>query len=65
MTVRRASTQVPSLHRVQPGDPLTSYLFLKVAGGTIVGERMPPGSSLSDAQIALIRDWIRRGAPND
>lgn len=65
MIVRRPSTQVPSLHRVQPGEPLTSYLFMKVTGGTIVGEKMPPGSSLSDAQIRLIRDWIQRGAPND
>ena len=32
----------------------------------ITGDRMPQGSPpLSDAQIKLVRDWIRRGAPND
>lgn len=64
--VNRASTQRPDLMRVAPGDPANSYLYRKVAGAGITGNRMPDsGPPLPDAQIKLIRDWIRRGAPND
>lgn len=60
------STEMPSLNRVAPGDPANSYLYRKVTGSGIVGERMPLGSApLSDQQLSLLRDWIRRGAPND
>ena len=32
----------------------------------ITGDRMPQGGPyLTDAQTKLVRDWIRRGAPND
>ena len=61
-----ASVQMPSLMRVQPGDPTNSYLYRKIIGSGITGDRMPQGGPfLSDAQIKLVRDWIRRGAPND
>ncbi len=66
-----AIVNVPSvelrLARIAPNDPERSYLYLKVKGGPgIVGDRMPLASpALTPAQQQLIRDWIRRGAPND
>src|SRR5688500_13919167 len=65
-TVNRPSVEIPSLDRVEPGDPANSYLSRKIVGSGITGDRMPQASPpLSDAQISLVRDWIRRGAPND
>lgn len=65
-TVERPSLQMPQLMRVKPFDPANSYVYRKVTGVGITGDRMPQASPpLSDAQITLIRDWIRRGAPND
>jgi hypothetical protein len=65
-TVNRASVENAGLRRVEPGDPANSYLYRKIIGSGITGERMPQNlPPLSAAQIALVRDWIRRGAPND
>ncbi len=64
--VNRPSNQMPSLQRIAPGDPASSYLYRKITGSGITGDRMPQGGPyLSDAQLKLVRDWIRRGAPND
>ena len=64
--VNRPSTEMPSLQRITPSDPSNSYLYRKVIGSGVTGDRMPQGGPfLTDAQIKLIRDWIRRGAPND
>jgi hypothetical protein len=64
--VNRPSVEMPSLSRVTPLDPANSYLYRKITGAGITGDRMPQGGPfLSDAQIKLVRDWIRRGAPND
>jgi hypothetical protein len=64
--VNRPSEQMPSLRRVNPGDFANSYLYRKIVGSGITGDRMPQGGPyLNDAQIKLVRDWIRRGAPND
>jgi len=67
MIVGRPSSERPQLLRIAPGDPASSYLYLKITGAQgIDGDRMPQAlSPLPDAQIRLIRDWIRRGAPND
>jgi hypothetical protein len=56
-----------ALDRVEPGSPQASYLYLKITGSAgITGERMPFGlAPLDDAQLKLVSDWIRRGAPND
>ena len=60
------SKEMPQLMRIQPYDPVNSYLYRKITGAGITGERMPYGGApLSEAQIALVRDWIRSGAPND
>lgn len=65
-TVGVRSIEMPQLMRVAPGDPSNSYLYRKVIGSGITGDRMPQGlPPLTDAQIKLIRDWIRRGAAND
>jgi hypothetical protein len=64
--VAHPSVEMPQLARVQPSDPASSYLYRKITGSGITGDRMPQGGPyLSDAQIKLVRDWIRRGAPND
>ena len=52
--------------RIAPLDPANSYLYRKISGSGITGDRMPQAlPPLTDAQIKLVRDWIRRGAPND
>jgi len=66
MTVGVTSVQMPGLKRVTPSDVANSYLYRKITGAGITGDRMPQGGPyLNDAQIKLVRDWIRRGAPND
>ena len=65
-TVGVTSIQMPSLKRIAPSDPANSYLYRKITGAGITGDRMPQGGPyLTDTQTKLIRDWIRRGAPND
>ncbi len=61
------SREVPTLFRVSPGDPGGSYLVMKITGADgIVGGRMPLGRDpLSQAQIDLVTEWIRQGAPGD
>lgn len=60
------SIQIGDLRRVDPGRPEASYLLRKLEGDRIVGERMPNGKApLPPGQIAAIREWIRRGAPDD
>jgi len=54
--------------RVIPGNPSGSYLIKKLEGAAdIVGLRMPRNGPpyLTDAQVALIRQWIQNGAPNN
>lgn len=66
MIVNVPSVEMPSLARIQPNDPTGSYLYRKITGAGITGERMPLSRPpLSDANTKLVRDWIRRGAPND
>lgn len=65
-TVNVPSVQIASLHRVRPNDHANSYLYRKLTGAGITGDRMPQSRpALTDAQLKLVRDWIRRGAPND
>ena len=65
--VGRASTQKPSLYRIEPGDPQRSYLLKKLRGDAdISGDRMPlTGRPLTAEQIEGIASWVRAGAPND
>ncbi|HEX6084965.1 MAG TPA: hypothetical protein VF266_10605 [Thermoanaerobaculia bacterium] len=65
-TVNVPSVEMPAVPRIQPNNPENSYLYRKIIGVNITGDRMPQGRApLSDAQVKLVRDWIRRGAPND
>jgi hypothetical protein len=63
-----ASTGKAGAVRVIPGNPSGSYLVQKLEGAAdIVGLRMPRNGPpfLTDAQIALVRQWIQNGAPNN
>jgi hypothetical protein len=65
-TVNQPSVEMPQLARIAPNDPTSSYLYRKITGAGITGDRMPLSRPpLDDARIKLVRDWIRRGAPND
>ena len=60
-----ASEQMPSLKRIDPGNPDGSYLLRKVRG-TGDGKQMPlDRPPLSADQIALIVAWVEAGAPAD
>jgi methionine-rich copper-binding protein CopC len=57
------SAEVPSLLRVKPGDPDSSYVIQKLEGIAAVGARMPFGGPyLSSSTIDVIRQWITDGA---
>lgn len=62
-----ASSEVPSLQRINPGNAADSYMIRKLEGGPgIVGARMPLGGPfLPQATIDRIRAWIDSGAPNN
>jgi hypothetical protein len=63
LLVNAPSVEVPSLLRVQPGNPDLSYLVQKIEGTAAVGGRMPlNGPPLPPASIAVIRQWIANGA---
>jgi hypothetical protein len=64
MLVNAPSTEVPSLRRVNPGQPESSYLIQKLEGRAAVGGRMPLNQPpLPQETIDLIRQWIANGAP--
>jgi hypothetical protein len=64
LLVNASSVEVPSLQRVQPGNPDSSYLIQKLEGTAAVGSRMPLNQPpLPAATIAVIRQWITNGAP--
>jgi hypothetical protein len=61
-----ASTEMPALMRVAPGDPDASYLLQKLERAMpAVGVRMPPDQPLPANKIEAIRTWIAAGAQND
>jgi len=55
------------LKLIEPGDPDSSYLFIKITEGPgISGQPMPYGGApLPDATIDAVRKWIADGALND
>jgi len=64
LLVNMPSGEVPSLLRVNPGNPNQSYLVQKISGTQSVGSRMPLGQApLPQDRIDLIRQWIASGAP--
>jgi hypothetical protein len=56
------SRERPELKRVDPGQPDSSYVVMKIEGHPdIVGTRMPfTGETLSEDEVQSIRTWIRR-----
>lgn len=57
------SQEVPALDRVEPFDPVNSYMYQKISGTAAVGGRMPLGGPvLPDEDIELVRQWIADGA---
>jgi hypothetical protein len=65
MLVNAPSVEVPSLRRVSPGNPDSSYLIQKLEGHAAVGGQMPLGQNpLPQATIDVIRQWITNGAAN-
>lgn len=71
-----ASTEHTSMNRVEPGDPVNSWLMHKLDGtqdwwigecsGGFCGQQMPLGGPfLSLATRDAIRSWITNGAVND
>ncbi|MBS1201103.1 MAG: hypothetical protein H6R27_1781 [Proteobacteria bacterium] len=66
MLVGVTSVQAPSLLRVEPGNPDSSYLVRKIEGTAATGGRMPLGGPpLPQDRIDLIREWIATGASAD
>lgn len=65
--VNVASSEVPALKRVLPGDDSSSYLYQKITNAAgIVGSPMPLGSyPLPSDDIDAIQAWINQGAPNN
>jgi hypothetical protein len=61
-----ASVEEPNLLRVDPGNPDTSYMVLKIEGAPgIEGGQMPLGETpLPQATIDAMRQWIADGAQN-
>ncbi|MCA9705992.1 MAG: hypothetical protein KDK70_09115 [Myxococcales bacterium] len=62
------SSQMSDMNLIEPGDPLRSYLYLKLIGDdSILGQQMPYNpltgeGSLSQAEISDIETWIINGA---
>ena len=56
------SRERPELKRVDPGQPDSSYVVMKIEGHPdIIGTRMPfTGETLSEDEVQSIRTWIRR-----
>jgi len=64
LLVNVARDEVPTLLRVNPGNPDQSYIVQKIEGHAAVGGRMPLGQApLPQDRIDLIRSWISAGAP--
>ena len=51
---------------VRPGDADNSYLILKLEDAEgIVGDAMPPSTSIDEERIGWLREWIDAGASRD
>lgn len=64
------STEAKAIARVEPGKPEASYLIAKLEGTHIAmggtGARMPFGAApLPQAQVDMIKAWIKAGAKKD
>ena len=58
-----SSTGKPDFRLIEPGDPVNSYLLMKIRGDEgIAGDRMPPAGALEAEQIARVEAWVEDGA---
>lgn len=69
-TVDVASNELPSMDRIEPGDPDGSYLVNKIQGTQAAvgggGGQMPLGGTpLTTEQINTIRAWVEAGAADN
>jgi hypothetical protein len=63
LLVNVPSIEVPSIPRVDPGNPGNSYLIMKLEGHAAVGSQMPLNETpLPASTIAFITQWITDGA---
>jgi hypothetical protein len=65
--VNVTSSEAAPMLRVKPGDPLNSYVYIKLRceGGIAGGGCMPGGGNAGNPQIAQIfLEWIEAGAPD-
>ncbi len=68
LLVNVPSVEADGLMRVEPGNPDDSFLVIKIEGTDprMVGSQMPLSSSPLDPEvIAVVREWILRGALDD
>jgi len=65
LLVGMPSTEQPTVMRVAPGDPASSYIIRKLQGTAgISGGQMPLGGPyLPQSTIDVIKQWITNGAP--
>lgn len=64
--VRVKSTEDPQLYRIDPGQPDSSYMVLKLEGKQKIGAQMPlTGGPLPQKDIQIIRSWVKDGAKNN
>lgn len=65
--VKVPSEEVPALFRVDPENPDSSYLVIKLEGSPrMEGAQMPLGGvPLDEDQIEAVRQWIAEGAPEN
>lgn len=61
------SSQRPELDRIEPGNPDTSYLVMKIRGDSgIQGGRMPLNRTpLTQSQVDTIVNWVLEGAADN
>jgi hypothetical protein len=68
-TVDVPSSEAPTLARIRPNLPDSSYLVHKIQGTHLSvggsGAPMPLGGTLTQAQIDTVRSWVTLGARND
>ena len=64
--VGASSAARPDYKLIAPGDPVNSYLLMKLRGDEgIAGDRMPPARALEPEEIALVEAWVEAGAPTE
>lgn len=63
--VNHVSGGYPPALRVVPFDLVNSVLYAKLSNSGQFGSGMPPGSSISAADLAKVRAWIQAGAVNN